>query len=79
MAKKTQPPKHDYLAENARKARELGLSYGEYMGFVESGYIDTYIDHWLSQTAEDGNIIESSIGMGGKGSRKTGFTGTRRS
>lgn len=79
MPKKNKTPKRDYLAENAMKARKLGLSYGQYMGFVETGYINTYIDNWLGMTVDEDNenIIESNMGAGGS-HRKKMLTGTRR-
>lgn len=73
--KKIQAPKRDELAENAKKARELRLSYGTYMGYVETGYIETYMEMIANRTAED-DVIRSSIGAGGS-HRKTTLTGTR--
>lgn len=73
--KKIQAPKRDELAENAKKARELGLSYGTYMGYVETGYIETYMEMMANRTVEE-DAIRSSIGAG-RSHRKTMLTGAR--
>lgn len=57
----------DTLAENEAAARELDLSYGVYMGYCESGYIDTYRKMHRNQQKRAGkrkrreNVIESGI------------------
>lgn len=57
----------DTLAENEAAARELGLSYGVYMGYCESGYIDTYRKMYRNQQKRAGkrkrreNVIKSGI------------------
>lgn len=56
----------DTLAENEAAARELGLSYGMYMGYCESGYIDIYRKMYRNQQKRVGkkrreNVIESGI------------------
>ena len=65
----------DTLAENEAAARELGLSYGMYMGFCESGYIDTYRKMYRNQQKRVGkkrreNVIESGIIGTASGFRK---------
>lgn len=52
----------DELSRNAKRARELGLSYGTYMSYVETGYISKYLEYLKKKPTEDGNIIESNIG-----------------
>ena len=59
MNKRTKP---DTIAADEAKARELGLSYGEYMGYRDTGYLETYIADLKKKKPEKGNIIESNIG-----------------
>lgn len=42
------------------EARKLGLSYGVYIGYKETGYLDTYISSRKTET-EKANIIPSNI------------------
>lgn len=52
------------IAENNARARELGLSYGTYMSYFESGYLETYIKLRNKYIERDKgkNIIASAIG-----------------
>lgn len=57
------PKPKDTLAEDARKARRLGLSYGQYMAYLQSGYLDTYLANRMQEkgTGETVNVIQSNI------------------
>lgn len=56
---KTKRP--DTLAKDEAEARALGLSYGEYMGYRDTGYLETYIAGLKKKKPETGNIIEPNI------------------
>ena len=67
---KAKAKKKDLLAEDERKARELGLSYGTYCAYRDTGYLETYKkrrEEELSQEPRKVNIIESNIGGGSRG------------
>lgn len=59
MKKKVNKP--DIIARDEAEARELGLSYGEYMGYRDTGYLETYIAALKKKKPERGNIIEPNI------------------
>lgn len=58
------------LAEREAEARELGLSFGVYMGYLESGYIEEYKRMYKRKklkevlSHESVNVIQSHIGGG---------------
>lgn len=57
--------KEDKLAKNAAKAKELGLSYGTYMAYLETGYLDEYIERRKNAPNDENcNVIVSCIGGG---------------
>ena len=69
---KDRPKPEVSLAEREAEARALGLSFGMYMGYLESGYLETYKRMYKKQklkealSRESVNIIQSHIGSGGK-------------
>lgn len=59
------------LAEEEAEARKIGLSYGVYMGYKDTGYLEEYIRRWKKQKfrealGEKQNVITSHIGGGGR-------------
>ena len=54
------------LDEEAAEAARLGLSYGEYVGLRDSGYLEKYLE---SRKELTGNIIPSNI-LGSRGKIK---------
>ena len=59
------------ISEREKEARELKLSFGVYMGYLESGYLETYRREYkrkkLHETLnkEKVNVVSSNI-IGGK-------------
>ena len=49
------------LAEIEREARRLDLTYGQYMAYLETGYLETYIANRMKAHGEKVNMIASSI------------------
>jgi transcriptional regulator with XRE-family HTH domain len=73
-------PKPDTLAQDEAKARELGLSYGEYMSHKATGYLETFIKQREKLDARGGNVIESNlIGAGASGRRRVPSIGGKKS
>lgn len=67
---KSKAVKRDVLVENERKARELGLSYGTYCVYRDTGYLETYKqqrEKQLSQGSRNVNVIESNLVGGSRG------------
>ncbi len=60
--KDRQKPKKS-LADYEREARRVGLSYGQYMAYLQSGYLDTYLANRMQKkgTGEKVNVIQSNI------------------
>ena len=67
---KDRPKPEVSIAEREREARELGLSFGVYMGYLESGYIEEYKRMYKRKklkevlSHESVNVIQSHIGGG---------------
>lgn len=57
------PKPKDTLAEDARKARRIGLSYGQYIAKMESGCLEEYIANRMQEksSGEKVNEIRSNI------------------
>ena len=80
LPQKREPKHTDTLAQDEAKARELGLSYGEYMSHKATGYLETYIKQREKLDARGGNIIESNvIGAGASGRRRVPSIGGKKS
>jgi DNA-binding XRE family transcriptional regulator len=69
----------DTTAEDEREARLLGISYGTYMSYKETGYLETFREQQAAALHRDDgkNIIESSIiGAGAAGRRIVASVGS---
>ncbi len=75
---KVKPPRReDTLGENTRRASELGLSYGQYMTYLATGTLDSYIKRQEQDKKRKYNAIVSAIG-GGRGGAKGGASNATR-
>lgn len=67
--------RHDTLAADEKAARELGISYGTYCAYRDTGYLKTFIaDQEARQQAEAErkvNVIESNVTGGSKSKPST--------
>lgn len=81
MAKMKVKTNQDLIAEDNEIARSLGLDYGTYKAYVESGYISHYIRMRFHQDVErksDDVIVERSwIGGDSNGRHHTAMEGTK--
>lgn len=58
------PVKIATLADENARAKELGISYGTYMAYKETGYLETFIKSQKTEAEKDigANIVVSTIG-----------------
>lgn len=78
-AKFTRPENKDYvntMAVEEAEARKLGLSYGMYTAYRDTGYLETYIRNREREEVRDVNIIESNF-IEGCCSGKTHLSGSK--
>lgn len=69
---KSEPHVNTMAAEEA-EARKLGLSYGTYIAFRDTGYLDTYIKGVETKNRKNVNIIESNLHAGSGGRKRAYF------
>lgn len=57
------PKPKDSIADINRKARRIGLSYGQYIAKMESGCLEEYIANRMQEkgSGEKVNVISSNI------------------
>ena len=73
---KREPHANTMAAEEA-EARKLGLSYGTYIAFRDTGYLETYIKGRETKTRKNVNVIESNLNAGSSGRKKAYLPGER--
>ncbi len=75
---KKEAPMHepDAVDRDAKEARALGISYGEYCAYRDTGYLGTFIKRETARKRRESkrkvNVIESHI-IGGEKGKKTGI------
>lgn len=72
---KSEPHVNTMAAEEA-EARKLGLSYGMYTAYRDTGYLETYIRNRERGEARNVNIIESNL-IGDRRGGKTHLPGDK--
>lgn len=73
---KREPHVNTMAAEEA-EARKLGLSYGTYIAFRDTGYLDTYIKGRETKKRKNVNIIESNLSAGSSGRKRAYLPGDK--
>lgn len=70
-AKYTRPEREyvNTMAAEEAEARKLGLSYGMYTAYRDTGYLETYVRNREREEARDVNIIESNLVEGRRGGK----------
>lgn len=73
----TSPITRRKIDADERAARLLGLSYGTYCAYRDTGYLETFIEQEAARKQRENkrkvNVIESHL-IGGEKGKKTGFT-----
>lgn len=68
----------DTTAQDAAEARLLGISYGTYIAYKETGYLETFKKQQAKDRDAGKNIIESNvIGAGNTGRRRNSLDGSK--
>ena len=65
---KSEPHVNTMAAEEA-EARKLGLSYGMYTAYRDTGYLETYIRNREWEETRAVNVIESNLVEGRRGGK----------
>lgn len=75
---KEKPKRKDTTAQDAAEARLLNISYGTYIAYKETGYLETFKKQQAKDRDKGKNIIESNlIGAGNMGRRRNSLDGSK--
>ena len=75
---KEKPKRKDTTAKDAAEARLLDISYGTYIAYKETGYLETFKRQQAKDRDKGKNIIESNvIGAGNTGRRRNNVGGSK--
>ena len=76
--KAMKPKRKDTTAQDEAEARLLNISYGTYMAYKETGYLETFKKQQAKDRDAGKNIIESNlIGAGNMGRRRNSLDGEK--
>lgn len=69
---KEKPKRKDTTAEDEAEARLLGISYGTYIAYKETGYLETFKKQQKTDRDKGKNIIKSNLIGAGNAPKKYG-------